>query len=375
MTLIEVIAVLAIVAVLASLVLPALIKQTDNVVATQETATLQSFGNAFQNTITRNRRIPGVAGNDWSTNIANELGMHLADVTNNIRRQPRIFLIDTNGFGDLTLPYLQTNSGTLSPTNVSFNPRLMIVSSLGAPLPLASGGPLYSDFNDLWNWDSTKANFPTSGIWAGWTGNPYDVVVQRINLSPLLVNLWFSYNSASGRNSLMCSYAIDYTNNPITSVTNSTNYVHGYFLKNSVLALFYTNGANNVVTDSFQVLDRDSTFVFDQNKWLNSLGNATNLFVGGSGGGGGAPGIANFDFGDMVNGFLNSPGPTATSGSLTPSGLQTNVIQSFINYMTDYTNWAAANFPRPSPAYNTALADQALLMSNVNYLITHIVVH
>src|SRR5690242_17648624 len=65
MTLIEVIGVLAIIAVLASVVLPALIRQTDNVVAAQESATLQSFGNAFQSSITRNRRIPGVTANDW----------------------------------------------------------------------------------------------------------------------------------------------------------------------------------------------------------------------------------------------------------------------------------------------------------------------
>ena len=379
MTLVEVIGVLAIIAVLASVVLPALIRQTDNVVAAQESAALQSFGNAFQSSVTRNRRIPAVAGNDWATNIANELGLNLADVTNNIRRQPRILLLDTNGFGTLALPYAQTDTGTLVPAGSSFNPRLMLVSSLGLPLPSgATTAPLVtSDFNNLWNWDGTKANFPSTGVWNGWTGNPNDITVQRINLSPLFVNLWLTYNTAPSHNTLLCSYAIDYTGpsgqDPL-SVTNSTNYTHGYFLQNSVLALFYTNALNNLVTDSFMVLNRDSAFVFDQNKWLNSLGNPTNVFIGSSGGGGGA-GIANFDFTDMVNGFLNAPAPTATTANLNPGSQQTNVVQAFISYMTDYTNWAALNFPYPSAQYTTAVNDQALLMTNANALINSIVVH
>ncbi len=381
------IGVLAIVAVAASIVLPALIRRTDKVVADLESANLQSFGTAFQNNVARTRRIPGLAGNDWATNIALELGLNIADVTNNVRRQPRLFLLDTNGVAGLLngptyAAYLQTNSGTLAPTSSSFNPRIMIVSSLGkaAPSSLTSGTPVTSDFNNLWNWDGTAAKFPTTGVWSGWTGSPYDITVQRINLSSLLVNLWLSYNNAPGRNSLMCYYAIDYSSNPLTTVTNNgTNLVHGYFLKNSVLALFYTNTATatpTLVTDSFQILNRDSTFVFDQNRWVNSLGNPTNVNVGGSGGGGsGGPGISNFDFTDMVNGFLNSPGPTATSGNLTPSNLQSNVVQSFINYMTAYTNWAALGDPYPSASYNTAVANQAALMSNVNYLISSIVSH
>jgi prepilin-type N-terminal cleavage/methylation domain-containing protein len=375
MTLIEVIGVLAILAILAAVVLPALIQQTDKVVASQEAASLQSFGNAFKSSVIRNRRIPGTAGNDWATNIAAELGLNIADVTNNIRRQPRLLLLDSTGFSTLALPYLQTDTGTLLPTNSSFTPRLMFISSLGKTLPntLVSGGLNSSDFNNLWNWDSTQANFPTTGVWSGWTGSPYDITLQRINLSPLLVNIWLSYSGAS-RNSATPFYAIDYPLNPFSFVTGATNYTQGYFLQNSVLTLFYSN-ANSllVVTDSLQILTHDSSFVFDQNKWLNSLGTPTNMFLTGTGGGG--SGIKNFDFTDMVNGFLNAPGPTGTAANLTPSAQQSNVVQSFINYMTGYTNWAALGAPYPSALYNTSLADQAALMSNVNALISSIVVH
>jgi type II secretory pathway pseudopilin PulG len=375
MTLIEVIGVLAILAILAAVVLPALIKQTDKLVASQEATSLQSFGNAFQSSVTRNRRIPGAAGYDWATNIAAELGLNIADVTNNIRRQPRLILLDTTGFSTLALPYLQADSGTLVPTSPSFSPRLMLISSLGKALPntLVSGGLSSGDFNNLWNWDSTQANFPTTGVWAGWTGSPYDITLQRINLTPLLVNVWLTYSGAS-RNSATPFYAIDYPLNSLSFVTGVTNYTHGYFFQNSVLTLSYSNASSLlVVTDSLQILTHDSSFVFDQNKWLNTLSTPTNIFLTSTGSGG--SGIKNFDFTDMVNGFLAAPGPTATAANLTPSGQQSNVVQSFINYMTAYTNWAALGAPYPSAQYNTNLAYQAALMTNVNGLIGSIQVH
>src|SRR5579859_173590 len=72
-SLLELIGVLAILAILAATVLPLLIKQTDQAVATQESANLQSFGDAFQRSVTGNRRIPGVSGSDWATNVATQL--------------------------------------------------------------------------------------------------------------------------------------------------------------------------------------------------------------------------------------------------------------------------------------------------------------
>ena len=78
MTLIELMGVLAIIAIFASIVLPYLFRQTDKAVADVETASLQSFSDAFQRNITRTRRIPGLGGNDWSTNVAAELGIDIA---------------------------------------------------------------------------------------------------------------------------------------------------------------------------------------------------------------------------------------------------------------------------------------------------------
>jgi hypothetical protein len=144
--------------------------------------------------------------------------------------------------------------------------------------------------------------------------------------------------------------------------------MHGYFLQNSVVSLFYTNPsvASSRVQDSLQILSRDSAFVFDLNKWVNQLGNPTNLYAAGPGGGGGTNGT--FDFSSLVNGFL-----AATPSSLGPLG-QTNVVQSFINYMSNYDNWASSNFTN-NAAYNNALSAQSNLVNNLNNLVNNITIH
>src|SRR5438477_9026919 len=111
-SLIELIGVLAVMAILAAVMVPALIRQMDRIAGEQESAALKSFGDALQQSIMRKRYIPGTS--DWATNIASELGVDVANVTSNSRRQPRFFLIDpalqigTNG-GSLPYTQYQTN--------------------------------------------------------------------------------------------------------------------------------------------------------------------------------------------------------------------------------------------------------------------------
>src|SRR5438093_9519170 len=91
-SLIELIGVLAVMAILAAVLVPSLIRQMDRIAGEQESAALKSFGDALQQSILRKRYIPGAS--DWATNIAAELGGDVANVSTNARRQPRFFLID-----------------------------------------------------------------------------------------------------------------------------------------------------------------------------------------------------------------------------------------------------------------------------------------
>src|ERR1041385_64139 len=90
MTLIELIGVLAVLAILAAILVPALIRQADKTAGDQESASLKSFSDAFQSSVQRNRYIPSAT--DWASNVAIELGVDIANVrTNQSRKQPRFF--------------------------------------------------------------------------------------------------------------------------------------------------------------------------------------------------------------------------------------------------------------------------------------------
>src|SRR5216117_2604636 len=91
-SLIEMVGVLAVIAIFAAVLAPALIRQLDRIAGEQESAALKSMSDALQQSIMRKCYVTGAS--DWATDIATELGVDLANVTINSRRQPRFFLID-----------------------------------------------------------------------------------------------------------------------------------------------------------------------------------------------------------------------------------------------------------------------------------------
>src|SRR6266567_1972443 len=185
-SLVELIAVLAAIAILAAALAPALIRHMDRIVGERESAALKSFGDALQQSIRRNRYIP--SHTDWATTVATELGVDVANVTINPRNQPRFFLIDPNWQIGSTVAgqsYQQTNSGS---SILPVNPRVLMLSSIGTSLPggITNGFATPANFTNIWN--GADGTVPTNApAFAGWTGNGEDVKVQRVNLSSLFV--------------------------------------------------------------------------------------------------------------------------------------------------------------------------------------------
>jgi prepilin-type N-terminal cleavage/methylation domain-containing protein len=328
-TLLELIAVLAVIAVLAAIVLPVMVRHTDRLVADQEVATLSSFANGLQQYILSNRKIPDHT--TWYTAIATNMGASPNDVLYNVRQQShaqqRVFLIDPNfqiGTGSFPPPYVQTSalSGSAGRPILPVNPRVMIVSSLGKALPMSAGvfgttGNGY--FSDLWN--ATDGTIPSDAAWSGWSGSPTDVIVQRINLAPLFVHLVLgNYNSSSQ------GY---YTVDPGTGgLTNQVTYVDGYFIRGTILALF--NTAPPAVPDTQLVLNQDSSFVFEQGVWRNTL-------LAPAGGGVAA-------VGDLVQQFMDAT-PNVNSANPSTNIQQVMVVTNMLSYMSNYVAWAAASPP------------------------------
>jgi hypothetical protein len=240
------------------------------------------------------------------------------------------------------LPYTQTNTGTIAPVNA----RVMIVSSLGASLPVSTGTPSANSFSNLWNWVAgtplTFAPFDT------WSGSPSDVIVQRINLSPLFFHLILTtYGSTQS-----ALYGIDSSSAlPITTLS----WLDAYFLQGSIVNLDYNAGAGNKL-DSRQILNANSSFVYFQNVWRANISGSAATPVG------------VFDFAAVVSAFLAAPTNTVAGAAS-----QAQVVQSMIDFMNAYYAWASAGFPgnkqHPDPTYYTpAWNAQQTMMTKVKQL-------
>ncbi len=310
-------AVIAVIGILAAVLLPGLIRDIDFRVAREEEATLKGLGEALRSAIQRHAYIP--SQDNWAEVVATEGGMALSSTVANARRLPRLLLIDTNGwFGRVSLPYTQTPAGSaIRPVNA----RMMIVSSLGKPLPLSAGPLSANEFEALWNALEGTSSFPRRGLWTGWNGRPDDVKVARLNLSSDFVSLYLTtYGSTNlGQYSIGTDTTL-YTAPFYNSLVPPTP---AYYLRGTTLRL-YTHIGN---LDSTQILNRNGSFMYTGVIWKSSA--AGGVMPGG------------IDLAGAVFGFLNAvPNTRARYGA----DQQRLVVQAMMNYMSNYNAWAAGNF-------------------------------
>jgi prepilin-type N-terminal cleavage/methylation domain-containing protein len=339
-TLIELIAVLAIMAILASIMVPNWIKRLDIAAGEKESAYLKSFAEAYQASILREARVE----TNWTTAIANELGVSETDVSVNFRNQPRYFLIDPSlRIGGATLPYVQTQTGCSS----FESPRLLILSSIGQPLVGSSYvvTPSSTEFSNIWNWPGgTNTPLPSGSLFSGFTTPESwdDLKIQRINLSSLFLNLILTLYPTNGNTGGY--YAVN-----DSSSTAVASEIQGYFLQGSKLRLYY----NTTSIDSDQLLTKDTSFVYDNGTWRSSIS--------------GLPPLAGIlDFAALVPSFLAAPAhPAPTSSTKT----QQQVFDCMIAYMNAYTAWADDGFSSTT-LRNTAITAQTTMMTAIEGLYT-----
>jgi len=347
--------VLAVLAILFTFLLPALIREIDFRVARDESAALKSFGNALQSATQRHGCIPSQT--NWAQMVAAETGLELGLVTINRRHQQRILLIDSSGWftnaaltTDVTLPYTQTAFGT---TNLPVNARLMIASSLGKALPLSAGPLSASEFAALWNAAEGTTSFPTTGLWAGWNGRSGDVKVERMNLSPLFVSLRvITYTPPT--NAPQGFDSIGDNNNliPAPYLNDKFPQPPRYYLQNTVLRLYrYDIATSTVHLDSTQVLTQDGSFMYQNGNWKSSAS------------GGSMPG--GVDIAGVVYAFLNAvPNTLAQYGA----DQQRLVAQAMMSYMSNYIAWADAGFPADATWKSYLLSVQRDMIATVQGL-------
>lgn len=361
-TLIEMVGILAVIVILATVIVSTTVRQLDIAAGDLEGANLSKYAAALQSNIQRNRYIPGT--NDMAQRIASELGMDLKDVTTNSRANPRLFVVDPGfqiGLAQVRPPFQQTNTGcgfvgTNGYTAPPIKPRLMLLSNMGPvnwPANLASMND--SDFDTLWN--TADGSLPAGGPWAGWQGQPGDVRVQRINLSPLFVHL-ILYNYASTNRG---QYTIDYSSRAevpnLNPVGNPTNGIDAYFIKGTVLDLI-SGISSGSATQAEVVITRDTSFAYVQQIWQSSINLGSRVDSR-------AAMIGNALW-STAAAFLASPYNTNTTTK------PPQVVNDMANFMGAYVNWANSGFyPATGTnvgAYLVASNSQAILFSHVNGL-------
>src|SRR5262245_64291949 len=93
-TAIELVGVMAVMAILAAMIIPPMIKRIDQAAWTKERADLQTMASSFTQSILRNKTITNYAG--IATAIAREMSLPVSAITTTPRGRARGFLVDQN---------------------------------------------------------------------------------------------------------------------------------------------------------------------------------------------------------------------------------------------------------------------------------------
>jgi prepilin-type N-terminal cleavage/methylation domain-containing protein len=176
-TLIEMIGVLAIMAILASVIVPNVLRTMDRAAVDAEAKTLDALGEQVRLYAKLNGAPPALA--TWQTDLATLADLAVTDLVTNRRGMLRVYVIDT----------------TTNPA-----PRLMILSSMrvGLPIPAVSA----AQFQTVWQ----TADKAVPAGWTAWTavsGSGEQLLIERVNLratyqnNPASVTLTFNTAEAT----------------------------------------------------------------------------------------------------------------------------------------------------------------------------------
>jgi type II secretory pathway pseudopilin PulG len=326
MTLVEMLGVLAVVAVLAAVSLALTLRHLDQIASEKETQNLTILATALEKSILRNGRIPNAT--DWAAAIATEAGTSVSAVTTNFRNCQRVIVFDGGGWLSSHLPYTNTMQNATTITAPPTSARAMLVSTISGNLPFSSGLISSQYFSDLWN--CADGTVPSAAPWATWTQTrPDDVKVHRINLGPLFVRLLLStyFSDSPGQ----YAAGIGAPSSPTYYLAPYSNAVAGYYMKGTAVQLYTNQPVTGTAPQLTHVLNEDSSYVFENGFWKTGLSGGRTMGAGSSMG--------------IVAAFLAAR-PNTNAEYYTPavSNLQQVIIvTNFIAYMSNYNRWQFTN--------------------------------
>jgi hypothetical protein len=315
------IVVLAIIAIVLTTIAVSFVKRMDRQASERETANLKKMAAAFKRSVELNRYIPD--DTTWVGTVATQLGWQANQVSANERNISRVLLIDplmqVLSSSGPNLPYSQPGLGSrvtdgLGGVIPPQNPRFMIVSTVGSPLPsgIVSGLGATNGANAFNNiWGTAEGAVPT-----GWTfANGNDLKIARIDLSDLFMRITL-LNSDTTR---IPFFGIDALTTNFVATSESK---FMYFIRGTELKLYGATGTNDL--QYAEVVFTRHDFTFELGGWTanSALGRSVGTPYG-------------KDMQLALDLFLRAPVNTyAQTG-----GTRTAVRDAMAAYMNAFINW------------------------------------
>ena len=298
----------AVTGVLASVLVPDLVRQSMRIHAKEEEGTLALIGKGLRLSILRTQTVPGKT--NWVDAVVRETELNRLEVTQVYPHFPsdtntqRIYLIHpswTPSSGSGLLPYHQSPEGvgfstTQAPT---IHTRLMVVSNTRRELalPMASGVASATQFDQLWEWAYDPVlKSPPAGWPSSWSGKADGLHLERLDLADY-------FHTLTLKN---LNYSLD-KSYPFENVTTE---VRRHMLRGSLLEVFRHSG---VLYASF-IVNKDRSFDLTPKAIRALLYFGLNETTGTLGVNGGRAGAgANLTY--INNPILGGSGPSALPAS------------------------------------------------------------
>jgi len=245
-TLIEMVGVLAIMAILAAVIVPPVFQQINRAAAEAEGQSLHAISRGLTAWIRASASIP--APSAWVSAVVSATAMPPARIARNGRGFRRGYYVDPRFFGNAGRPfagYVQTRGLALPPAS----PRIMIVSNLNGDAPPPPASP--AAFDAMWN--QTAATGLKEGP---------SIHIERMNLAPLFHHVLMANRNSPAPPSYRLNRARSYPVRPGRAVTDL------YVLDGTRLSLYLDSASGGGLDYAF-IVREDVSLVYgtDGQRW------------------------------------------------------------------------------------------------------------
>ncbi len=252
-TLLEMIAVMAIIGILAATLAPNALRSIDRAAARAEAAALQDIAASLETYLIETKTLPTTS--NWHAQLAHYTDRGSAALQKNSRQQTRTLILDTSS----------------SPA-----PRAIFLSSMrvGLAAPPASSINTATKFQTLW--DTPEHALPDASTWSGWSkwraveGSEDSLLIQRVNLRPIYADQLKTANIVlNNPNAATHSYRLyDASGSLVSSAAISpTSVVSLSSLARGDRIDFYSGASYSGLVYSYIVQGDDKSF--DLSEWID----------------------------------------------------------------------------------------------------------